>query len=267
MNALIKRYPLATFFVLAYALSWWGWVVGTLAPASQPYVPYPFFPAGPLLSALIVLAITAGRAGLRDWGASFLRWRVGWIWYAAALGIPLAVSLSAVALNVLSGAPARSLVQLQVSPWYVPILVVAGRLINPLEGPMGEEPGWRGFAQPRLQSGRSPLVAALIVGMLAAGWHLPLLPSVPSPIQLLAPVAFAVLAAWVYNRTGGSVLLAILLHAADGVIRMAALGYVGADAVRQVWLYAAMMWVAAISVVIFDRGAWRLSHRVAPAAG
>jgi len=266
MNALIKRYPLATFYVLAYVLSWWGWVVGTLAPASQPYVPYPIFAAGPLLAALIVLAII-GRAGLRAWGASFLRWRVGWVWYVAALGIPLAIGLSAVALNVLSGAPAPSLAQLQLGPWYMPILVIAGRLINPLDGPLGEEPGWRGFAQPRLQSGRSPLVAALIVGMLAAGWHLPLLPFAASPIQLLAPVAFAALAAWVYNRTGGSVLLAILLHAADGVIQMGMLGYVGADAVRQVWLYTAMMWVAAISVVIFDGGAWRLSQTVAPAAG
>src|SRR3569832_472460 len=112
----IKRHPLATFFVLAYALSWWGWALGTLIPASVPYVPYPFFAPGPLLAALVMLALTAGSPGLRALAASMLKWRVGWRWYAAALGIPLAVMLCAVVGNVLLGAPAPSLNQLV--PWY-----------------------------------------------------------------------------------------------------------------------------------------------------
>jgi membrane protease YdiL (CAAX protease family) len=52
-------------------------------------------------------------------------------------------------------------------------MVFAVRLINPLDGPMGEEPGWRGFALPGLQASRSPLVAALILAPLIAVWHLP----------------------------------------------------------------------------------------------
>jgi hypothetical protein len=42
--------------------------------------------------------------------------------------------------------------------WYTVFLVFGPHMINPTGGPLGEEPGWRGFAQPRLQSKRSLLV-------------------------------------------------------------------------------------------------------------
>ena len=96
---------------------------------------------GPLLAALIVIATTEGRARLRGLGSRIIRWRVGWYWYAVAIGVPLAVFVITVALNVALGAGAPSLDQF--SPWYAVVVVFAVRLINPLEGPMGEEPGWR----------------------------------------------------------------------------------------------------------------------------
>jgi hypothetical protein len=81
-------------FVLAYALSWYWW------PLEEVFgFPFPFFPGGPLLAALIVVAVTVGRAGLRALGGRMGRWRGGWPWYAVALGVPLAVGLVAVALN------------------------------------------------------------------------------------------------------------------------------------------------------------------------
>src|SRR5215217_7913595 len=127
----VRRHPLITFFVLAYALSWWPLPFGS------------FLALGPLVAALIVLAITEGWAGLQDLGSRMIRWRVGWIWYALAIALPLAVHLLTVGLNVALGAGAPSLAQF--SPWYVVFVVFAVRLINPLDGPLAEEPGWRGF--------------------------------------------------------------------------------------------------------------------------
>src|SRR5215204_7072182 len=98
--SVVRRHPLITFFVLTYALTWWAVPFGG------------FISTGPLLAALIVIPITQGLSGLRDLGSRMIRWRVGWYWYVVAIGLPLAVLLVAVALNVALGAGAPSLAQL-----------------------------------------------------------------------------------------------------------------------------------------------------------
>ncbi|MBY8981221.1 MAG: CPBP family intramembrane metalloprotease, partial [Candidatus Lokiarchaeota archaeon] len=80
-----------------------------------------------------------------------------------------------------------------------------------------EEPGWRGFALPRLQSKFSPLIASIILGLIWGFWHTPIyLPQYSSLIQygifLLNTIKIAIILTWLYNRTGGSVLAAALLH-------------------------------------------------------
>ena len=101
----VRHHPIITFFVLSYAIAWG-------------FLPFGSFGAfGPLVAALVVIPITQGLAGLRDLGGRMIRWRVGWIWYVLAIGIPLAVFLVTVALNVALGAGAPSLGQL--SPWYI----------------------------------------------------------------------------------------------------------------------------------------------------
>jgi membrane protease YdiL (CAAX protease family) len=247
LTSIVKRHPIVTFFVLAYTLSWLPWVLGTLLPASRPFVLYPFFPSGPLLAALIVIPISQGRAGLRAWAASLLKWRVGWYWYVVAIGIPLLVGLGAAMLNAGFGAPFQLA---QLSLWSM-LTVFAIRLINPADGPLGEEPGWRGYALPGLQAKRSPLAAALMVGLLAAGWHLPIIfVGAASPFELLAPFSLGIVSSWVYNRTGGSTLLSLILHAADGLILVEGLGFAGADAERMVWLYSGLWCAVAIGVVV-----------------
>jgi uncharacterized protein len=167
LMSLVRRHPLTSFFVLAYALSWWLWPLYAAGIA-----PFPFFPTGVLLAALIVIALGQGRSGLRELGLRMIRWRVAWIWYAAALCIPLAVASVTMAANGVLGAPAPSLAKLPSLSIFPVVLLV--RLINPVNGPVAEEPGWRGFALPRLQwGGRSPLVATVILALLVAGWHLP----------------------------------------------------------------------------------------------
>jgi uncharacterized protein len=265
ITSAVKRHPIVTFFVLAYTFSWLPWVLGTLVPASRPFVLYPFFSAGPLLAALLVIPITQGRAGLRAWAGNMLKWRVGWHWYPVAIGIPLTIALGAAALNVVFGAPGLSLAQilgangdarelngmLGIGPVLSLVLVFFIRLINPSDGPLGEEPGWRGYALPSLQARRSPLAAALMVGLLAVGWHLPIiLVGGASPFELLAPFCLGIVSSWIYNRTVGSLLLSIMLHSADGIFQIGSFGFVGADAERMVWLYSGLWCATAIGVVI-----------------
>jgi len=136
------------------------------------------------------------------------------------------------------------------------------RLINPLDGPLGEEPGWRGFALPRLQDGRSPLHASLILGLLVAGWHLPLvfLPGEElAPVLLLATVAVTFVYTWIFNHTGGSAFMTLVTHAAEGTITLGALGFVAADESRVTALYAAAWCAVAIGLLILDWRFWRAS--------
>ena len=92
LSSVVRRHPIITFFVLSYALAWM-------------LVPFGSFGAyGPLVAALIVIPITQGVAGLKELGLRVIRWRVRWYWYAVALGVPLAVHLAVVGLNVATGA-------------------------------------------------------------------------------------------------------------------------------------------------------------------
>jgi membrane protease YdiL (CAAX protease family) len=251
IKGLFTRHPLVAFFALAFALSWWA------VPAGG------FLPLGPLVAALIVLGVVEGRSGLADLGHRMLRWRVGVRWYVLAIAIPLGATLAALGLNLALGSPVSALDGLD--PWYLLIGLFFLRLINPLDGPMGEEPGWRGFALPRLQANRSPLVATLILALVVAAWHLPLvfLPGEDlSPIFLLGTVAITFMYTWIFNHTGGSVLMTIAAHSAQGVIAFSALGFVGSDDSRMVVLLTASLCAVAIGLLVFD---WRMWRGRAPA--
>ena len=169
LTSSVKRHPIITFFVSSYALSWSAWPVWALGfyPIS------PVFSFGPFLAALVVLAITNGKSGVGGLLRRMVRWRVGLRWYAVALLLPAALALAATVLNVLLGAPVPSSAEL--GGWSGLLLVFFVSLLIPGLGGAWEEPGWRGFALPRLQSGRSALFASLILGVLIAGWHLPLM--------------------------------------------------------------------------------------------
>ena len=134
------------------------------------------------------------------------------------------------------------------------------RLINPTDGPMGEEPGWRGFAQPRLQADRPPLNATALLALLVAVWHLPLvlLPEFDlRPIDLLTTACVTFFYAWLFNRSGGSVLMTLVAHATEGSINTGEFWTEGAAEARMEWLYALVWSAVAVGLVIVDRRCWR----------
>jgi uncharacterized protein len=248
----IKDHRLVTFFVLSYALAWWAWPLYGLGIFSE----LMFFAIGPLLAALIVIAIAEGRPGFRDLGSRIIRWRVAWYWYAVAIGFPLAVRFVTAMINVgPGGAPAPEWSELAWSSFAVAFLV---RLVNPMDGPLGEEPGWRGFAVPRMQARTSPLVTAVILGVLVAGWHLPLVFADDlGPISLVTTFSITIFYVWLFNHARGSVLLTLIAHNVQGSITMSDLGFIGADLSRQEWLECVAWSIVAIGVIVLDRAAWR----------
>jgi uncharacterized protein len=206
ISALVKRHRLTTYFILSYALSWWAWILYAFGLSPNPIASF-----GPFLAAIVVLALTEGKAGLLGLFRRMVRWRIAPGWYAVALLLPAVLAASATALNVLLGAQPPSAAQL--GAWTGIISTFAIVLLIPGIGGAWEEPGWRGYALPRLQSRRSALVASLILAALIAGWHLPLMVAGQvhySDIVLI--LAAVIVFNWVFNNTGGSVLIIMLMH-------------------------------------------------------
>ena len=95
------------------------------------------------------------------------------------------------------------------------MVVVA--LVFAFPNTLGEEIGWRGFALPRLQEAHDALVSSIVLGLFWAIWHVPMwIASGIVGFYLLRSVVtittYAILFTWVYNNTGGSLLLAWLFH-------------------------------------------------------
>jgi hypothetical protein len=168
LSSVVKQHPLITFFVLAYALSWWAWTLYALE-----LFPNPIASFGPFLAALVVLMVAHGKSGVVGLLRRMVRWRVGLRWYAVALLLPVGLAVAATVLNVLLGAQAPSPAEL--GGWTSLFSTLAIVLLVPGVGGAWEEPGWRGYALPRLQTGRSALSASLILGVLIVGWHVPLM--------------------------------------------------------------------------------------------
>lgn len=205
MRQFIQKHALIVFFILAYGLTWalmplvrislMVGLLGLLMPAA---------------AAVIVTMLTEGRHGLADLFGRLVLWKVGLLWYAVALGLPVLASMLVGYLGMLSSGSTA----VQVNP-VTPLSLAVFLLV------VGEELGWRGFALPRLLERFTGLQASLILGVLWALWHLPtfFIPGLPqSGVPLAAYVIYvcglSVLFTWMYQHTRGSVLLATLFHGA-----------------------------------------------------
>jgi uncharacterized protein len=256
ISALVKRYRLTAFFILAYALSWWAWI-----PYALGVFPNPVASFGPFLAALVVLALSEGKAGLLGLFRRMIRWRVAPGWYAVALLLPAVLTAVATMLNVMLGAQVPSPAQLGAWPGILSAFAIV--LLVPGFGGAWEEPGWRGYAVPRLQHGRSALVASLILGVLIAGWHLPLIVvgqvAYPDIVLILAAV---IVFNWVFNNAKGSVLIIMLMHAANNAVSGNFFDpmFTGADSIRESWLLA-LVWAVVAVVVIAVSGPTNLSRK------
>lgn len=242
----VRNHRLVTFFVLAFVLAWWSWPLyqWDIWPRQA------FNAVGALIAALVVIALADGRAGFLDLGKRMIRWRVPWYYYAFALLLPLVVRGL---MTMVNDAPSPDWVHLSWSSFALAFLL---RLVNPMDGPMAEEPAWRGFAVPRLQAMRTPLVSAAILGVLVALWHLPLVGDT-GWVGIFTTFTITFVYVWLFNRTGGSVLLVLLFHNAQGFITMPDLGYTADGLARQELLEGIVWTVIAIALIVFDRAAWR----------
>jgi membrane protease YdiL (CAAX protease family) len=222
-------HPLFSYFFIAYTFSWITYVPYVLSQWSiLPKTPfYLLFHVvhtyGPAVAAIIMFRTTEGKVGLAHLRSGIRQWSAGWQWYLfVLLVIPVLIVLGIIfqpgALASFQG----------VTPALLVIYVVNFVAVILGGGPLGEEPGWLGFALPRMQTRYGPLKGTLFLGVLWTFWHLadfltPTQGGGPGtgpaefftnlPVFLLMVVSLAIIFTWVFNHTGDSIFIAILLHA------------------------------------------------------
>jgi hypothetical protein len=212
-NNWVSRHQLISFFVLAYAIAY------AIALISLYVINIPqntFFSYvmifSPTISALVVSAISGGWQGIKKLLSGFTRWKFGFGWVIATLSLTLIPLLVALVYTLLGNTSPG------IKPGTTASFLLLNLLYTLINGPLGEETGWRGFALPRLQRRFGALVSSLILGVIWACWHLPFYfisagqDGIPFYIYVVMVLAITIFITWIYNNTQGNLALCMLAH-------------------------------------------------------
>src|SRR5215210_3141148 len=220
----------------------------------------------PALAAVLFLALTSGRRGLAELGRKLLLWRIGWRWYLAIAAIPLGAALGTAVIYALTGGQFSAALPLAFDlPLPLIPLIIGIRLLT--DG-IGEETAWRGVALPQLLRRMNALTASLILGVVWACWHLPLVFTVGAPMgNNSIPLLFVLLPAeavvytWLYQHTHASVFAAALFHALIGLWTVAS---PAAEATDLPQLIRVILWCLLAGVLVLKYGANLAGRQNAP---
>ncbi|UCG90229.1 MAG: CPBP family intramembrane metalloprotease [Candidatus Heimdallarchaeota archaeon] len=263
IKSAINKHSLIVYFLLAYTISWIGWLSLVIVTPTPWSIQWPTLMtigiSGPLLASLIVTSIINGQKGLREFLSRIFAWRVHYSWYLAAFGIPTMIWFLPTAIHIfLGGTPPvlfnktpyipSSCMFLQVYD-NLPLCVILQFVTIFLFNGVTEEPGWRGIALPKLQERFNAVQSSIIIGIIHACWHLPLyfIPGTTKYFaeteKLLLPfMSFVIVIilssfiyTWIYNSTE-SILLPVISHTmwnlSIGLLRPPTPGYpVGYDVI------------------------------------
>jgi membrane protease YdiL (CAAX protease family) len=266
---------LAAFFLLAYAITWGLSVIGAAGllpfavPAALATAAAILCHYGPSVAAIVMAGIIGGRRGVGALFGRFKVWRVGWAWYAFVFLFPVALRLAAAGIDMALGGEAPSFFGADDVPSGNPLLLLPAVFLAVLfQAGLAEEIGWRGFGLVGLQRRFGALTSSLILSLIWGLWHFhPINFASLWPLAgwyFLTIIPFTVLMTWVFNNTGGSLLLAVLFHTASNVSDwiVPSMPSLSDVAGMRVFIIKAMLtWVAAL-VVVAVYGPARLSRQV-----
>lgn len=273
-SSFVRRHPIVSYFILAFAGTWIiisPLVMDALGLIKLSEAAWMLFYllaslTGPNLAAFWVTGVIEGRAGMSRLFRRIFQVRAGLQWYAVVLFVFLGIWLIAYSL-LYKGAP---LANLAANPSLLLSMFLPNVVIGLLIPSIAEEPGWRGFALPRMQKTYGPIVATLVLGILHGIWHLPaLFTPMLGPFTMNGFIIFVLTAAagtfiytWVFNNTRGSVWIAMVLHASSNAASKLVSELIPKDVELTGWLkLLSSGWInviafalAAILLVILTRG-------------
>ena len=264
IKALVKRQPLLSMYILLFLLGWSGLILqmlisqGSLAvPSAIAFIVEILTGWAPGIAAVLITAILAGRAGVRDLLRRFLIWRVGLPWYGIALFLIAGIILGGIGLHVLFGdampvipAAGSSFVNTAI---VFAVFIILDVLLNT------EEIAWRGFALPRLQARYGVLLAGLLLVIPEVALHMPLFFDKTNPFFQTVGIywfsAFSVAMVFVYifvfNKTKGSLLIVTLMHASHNSWA----NLLSDDHIARPFQFSvALVWMIALALIFFTKG-------------
>ena len=209
------------FFAISFTITWgvlglylWNgpWMTATFGTMRLGAPMFYVAVSAPATAAIILTFYKNGWRGVVSFLLSLFRGRAYWPWILISLlGYPYLWLIVNFGTSIWFG----RWDQFNFSPWVsaLPILVLSGHFLKDI-GALGEEPGWRGYALPRLLTLMNAQIASVVLGLVWAVWHLPafFLSSMSQSGIMFFPyvlnvIAFSVLMTLIYINTNGNVLL------------------------------------------------------------
>ena len=228
-----QPWNLAFFTLIAFGWTWFWWAlfifdvlrmpseIGTpafdLGSAGPVLLAVIISPFGPTIAGFVMTAITEGKPGVKSLWKRFWNRNLSWKWLLVLLlFFPFKNLVLRFSAQVFSGT-AQPVLSLLDQPW----LILPPFIASILHGGLSEEFGSRGYALPRFQAKFNALTAALLLGLIEGCWHIPLVfmpgdqrSGMLIPLLVFPYFATGIFRAWIFNNTGGSLLAAVLFHAA-----------------------------------------------------
>jgi CAAX protease family protein len=217
-----RVYLFTSYALIAYAVSWA--IEIPLALRAQgiialnvPFSIHYLAAFGPFIAGIVLTLQETGLAGLKDLIHRAIKWRVDLIWWIVAFSPLLIFLMVAGVMRFVQGSwvDFRILGRIE----FLPDLGITSLFLWLATYGFGEEVGWRGYLLPRLQRNQSAWRATLFLWMIWATWHVPsffYLHTVTGPGSLvgflLGILAGAVFLTWLYNSSGGSILIVAVWH-------------------------------------------------------
>lgn len=227
-KTLIAKYDIAAFLLFVFGVGWLFYFAGMLFIAGRPdregWLGL-FQTPGALMTLLGAVGVRYARGGKKEVDAVWLKyadWREPWWLYALTI---LLLPLLAIAAALIQGeVDAVFEEMLNRDGWFAYLELVLLFFVQLPGGPLLEEYGWRGFLQVRLQYYYHPIIAALITGSLWGIHHIPLALSVQGDVlgTVIGATAASLFLAWIFNKSGGSMLLMLLAHASLNIAMLIA---------------------------------------------
>lgn len=254
----LRRYPLYSYFLMAFAISWGGSLVvagppflrGEEISTTNVLLMLLFMLAGPSVAGILLTYIEDGKEGLHNLFRRLRHWNISIKWYGFALLIPPVIIL--ITLYILSEL---------ISPAFSPGFFVAGIIYGLLAGYF-EEIGWMGFAYHKMEETLDAFKTAILLGLIWGFWHFVAgflgsfdtlgaywLPNFLA-LWIIGMTAMRTLMVWIYENTQ-SILLCQLMHASSTGFLAVFSPTSSSPAQETLWFstYAIVLWVVVFFIL------------------